>query len=242
MKTRLIYSTENAIIVFRLGKTTNKKIALPSENIVQTYSFSKAQLNYISDSDKTGQKINPKQFFDLAQAVCFDCPFIGYGKCYTHKYMQFSGFISMIRSIIKDGLTTTQIEPLSPILFNSILTMCKGKYIRFGTYGEPSLIDLGLVSKLCNEAKSWTGYTHQWNKKEEYNSYFMASTHKVFGALLASKKGFRSFIASKTAIKDEPLIICPASKEAGFKSNCSKCGLCSGTKGKGNKSILILEH
>lgn len=242
MKNRLIYSTENAIIVFRLGKTTNKKIALPTENIVQTYSFSKDQINYISDSDKAGKKINPKQFFDLAQAVCFDCPFIGYGKCYTHKYMQFSGFISMIRSIIKDGLNTAQIEPLSPSLFNSILTMCKGKYIRFGTYGEPSLIDLGLVSKICNEAKSWTGYSHQWSNKEEYNAYFMASTHNVFQAILADKKGYRSFIASKKEIKDEPLIICPASKEAGFKSNCSKCGLCSGTKGKGNKSILILEH
>jgi hypothetical protein len=28
----------------------------------------------------------------------------------------------------------------------------------------------------------------------------------------------------------------------GFKSNCSKCGLCSGTKGKGTKSVIILEH
>jgi hypothetical protein len=33
-----------------------------------------------------------------------------------------------------------------------------------------------------------------------------------------------------------------ASKEMGFKTNCAKCGLCSGTEGKGKKDIKILEH
>jgi hypothetical protein len=240
MKNRLIYSTQNALIVFRLGKTTNKKIALPEENIIQTYSFSKDQFNYVAESDKLGQKIVPKTFFDLASAVCFDCPFIGYGKCYTHKFTQYSGFISMLRSIIKEGKTTAQIEPLSPNLMASILNMSKGKFIRFGTYGEPSLIDIGLVAKLCNAAKSWTGYTHQWQKLD-YSKYFMASTHNVFGAILADKKGYRSFIASKVNL-DEGLIKCPASKEMNFKSNCSKCGLCSGTEGKGKKSVIIIEH
>jgi len=240
MKTRLIYSTEHALIVFRLGKTTNKKIASPEENIVQTYSFSKDQFNYVLNSDKEGLKIVPKTFFDLASSVCFDCPFVGYGKCYTHKYMQFSGFVSMLRSIIREGKTSAQIEPLSPNLMDDILHMSKGRYIRFGTYGEPSLIDIGLVSKLCNVAKSWTGYTHQW-QKVDYSKYFMASTHNIFGAILADKKGYRSFIASKVNL-NEDLIKCPASKEQGFKSNCSKCGLCSGIEGKGRKSVVILEH
>jgi hypothetical protein len=35
---------------------------------------------------------------------------------------------------------------------------------------------------------------------------------------------------------------CPAAKETGKKSSCEKCGLCSGTSGKGKKSVQILEH
>jgi hypothetical protein len=38
------------------------------------------------------------------------------------------------------------------------------------------------------------------------------------------------------------IVNCPASKEQGLKSNCSKCGLCSGTQGKGNKSVYTIEH
>jgi hypothetical protein len=237
---RITYSTKEAIIVFRSGKTTNKKIAQPKETIVQTYSFSKEQYNYVLNSDKIGEKIIPKRFFDLADSVCFDCPFNSYGKCYTHKFMQYNGFLSMLRSLIKVYGSTSNIEPLSPTQLAEIVSMCESKYVRFGTYGEPSLIDVGLVAKICDKAKSWTGYTHQW-LRTDYSKYFMASVHNVFQAITADKKGYRSFIASKTTL-EEDLISCPASKESGFKSDCSKCGLCSGTTGKGKKSVIIIEH
>jgi len=239
---RIIYSTNKAIIVFRSGKTTNKKIALPSETIVQTYSFSKEQYNYVLNSDKQGQKINPKQFFDLASSVCFDCPFITYGKCYTHKYMQFSGFVSMLRSVIRQFGTTASIEPLSPSQLLEIVNLAKDKFVRFGTYGEPTLIDLGLVAKVCDVAKNWTGYSHQWQRKPQYSPYFMASVHSLLGSNHAETRNFRSFIASNKQYNSREAVICPASKEGNYKSNCSQCGLCSGTSGKGKKSIQILEH
>jgi len=241
-KSRIVYSTNEAIIVFRSGKTANKKIADKKENIVQTYSFSKEQYNYVLNSDKIGEKVNPKQFFDLASSVCFDCPFITYGKCYTHKYTQYSGFLSMLRSIIRESGSVASIEPLTPIQLLEIVNLSKGKYIRFGTYGEPSLIDIGLVAKVCDVAKNWTGYSHQWQRKLEYNKYFMSSVHSAMGAAHAQTKGFRSFIASNTTLANKIAVACPASKEAGFKSNCSKCGLCSGTFGKGKKSVQILTH
>lgn len=43
-------------------------------------------------------------------------------------------------------------------------------------------------------------------------------------------------------IKDT-LQVCPASKEAGYKSTCDKCNLCSGVLGtKSKKNINILTH
>ena len=112
--------------------------------------------------------------------------------------------------------------------------------MRFGSYGEPTLIPFNLVEAICNEAKNWTGYTHQWSRKKEYNKYFMASTHNLIQEQFASQLGFRSFVASPIPLPS--LVSCPASKESGFVSNCSKCGLCSGSLGKGKKSVIILEH
>jgi hypothetical protein len=68
----------------------------------------------------------------------------------------------------------------------------------------------------------------------------MASTHSVGQEMLARQLGYRSFVVTNKSI--DGLVSCPASKEMGYKSNCSKCGLCSGTEGKGKKSIVILEH
>ena len=73
----------------------------------------------------------------------------------------------------------------------------------------------------------------------------MASTHNERQAVSAKDNyDYRSFVAL-TELKASDiiqLVQCPASKESGFKSNCSDCGLCSGTNGKGNKGVKILMH
>ena len=235
---RVTTKVKDAILVFRLGKSTNGKISAGKDKILQVYSFSDAQLNYVSESVKNGVKINAKQFFDLAESVCFDCPFRGYLKCYTHKYQQYSGFLSMLKSIAREFKNVQEI-PSIDLLESRIVDLSKDKYIRFGTYGEPTLLPLNLVSDMVKASKSHTGYTHQWAKKTDYSAFFMASTHNEGQAKMASKLGFRSFIASDKTL--ENAVVCPASNEAGFKSTCEKCGLCSG-KRKGTKNIQILEH
>jgi hypothetical protein len=185
-----------------MGATSNKKIAMPKEKIVQTYHFSSA--------------------------------------CYTHKMMQYSGFLSSLRSIGKLHESFDYIPEIDAKIHMQIVGLCENKYVRFGTYGEPSLMPIELVGNIIKGAKSWTGYTHQWRKKPEYAPYFMASTHTEYEETVASLIGYRSFVASPIPIAQ--FISCPASEEMGFKSNCSKCGLCSGTMGKGNKSVIILEH
>jgi hypothetical protein len=237
---RIIYKTGNVLHVFRLGNTSNEKISPAKTEIIQTYHFSKGQF----DLANNGQKFGMSDFFKLDSEVCFDCPFaVSNGAkltaCYTHKMMQYSGFLSCLRSI-QTATPWDQIPEFSADIAAKITEISKGKYIRFGTYGEPSLIPLDLVSSLCLVASNWTGYTHQWAFKNEYKAFFMASCHSEGQANYASSKGWRSFIAAKDAISGT--INCPASQEAGFKSNCSKCGLCSGTSGKGQKNVYILQH
>lgn len=235
---RVIFKTNNTLCVIRYGDTANGKIAQAKQKIVQTYHFSKAQF------DIAQGKTSMEEFFSHDADVCMDCPFAvsngaKLGECYTHKPVQYSGFLSMLRSIAR-MTNWDDIPELDSEIERSILKLCTGMYIRFGTYGEPSLMPYELASSMVAVASTWTGYTHQWSKHPQYSSLFMASTHDELGEQKARTEGWRSFVASARGIKG--LVQCPASKEAGYKTTCSKCGLCSGTEGKGNKSVVILEH
>jgi hypothetical protein len=242
---RLTFRSNDTVQVFRLGTTTNKKIAEPKEKIVQSYTFSKEQFEYVSNC--VTNKVKPifKEFFALDAKNCFDCPFSinsGNGGCYTHKVIQYSGFISMLKSINKEFTSYDEIPTFNPINHTLAITkMAKDRFVRFGSYGEPTLHPIELVETVSDSSKNWTGYTHQWHKNPEFAKYFMASVHNKAQEKSAKVKfNFRSFVATKTGINE--FIQCPASKEGGLKSNCSKCGLCSGTNGKGSKSVIILVH
>lgn len=248
---RITFQLNNTIQVFRLGKTTNKKISNGKEKIVQSYTFSIDQYNYIKNVVEAGTKPVFKEFFSLDAKNCFDCPFSVNanqgGKCYTHKVMQYSGFVSMLKSIVKEfgdaANIPSYVDGTQKNLINLALgVMAKDRYVRFGTYGEPSMHPIEIVEMMSSISKSYTGYTHQYFRKPEYAAFFMASTHNELQAKTAKDKfGFRSFIAVKDN-SDVSAIICPASNEGGFKSTCAACGLCSGTKGKGIKNVVILEH
>lgn len=231
---KVVTQINQALIVFRFDRSNNAKISAGSEKIVQVYSFDINQKNYVDNCDQTGVKISPQKFFSLADNNCFDCPFRPYLQCYTHKFNEYIGMLSMLRSI-------KELKPLDQIR-DQILTWSKDRYIRFGQYGEPTLLPVDLVADMVNVAKSWTGYTHQWRKRPEYSAYFMASTHSLAESLRAELIGFRSFVAVSAKIEDKRYVVCPAAKESGKKAICEKCGLCSGTKGKGKKSIQILNH
>ena len=240
MKKRITFRQNDVIIVFTLGITSNKKIAEKNQKIVQTYSYSRGQFE-----EAMKAKTTMKDFFNQDKKVCFDCPFsVSNGAkltaCYTHKMMQYSGFISQLRSIGKEFNSFDNIPNLDENISSSIIQLSTNRYVRFGSYGEPSLIPFDLVKAIAAKAQNWTGYTHQYMRKPEYSAFFMASTHNLPQQEAAAKIGFRSFVASPVALPS--LVSCPASNEMGFISNCAKCGLCSGSQGKGSKSIIILEH
>lgn len=242
---RISFKLGSTLQVFRLGKTTNAKISQGKAKILQTYTFSVDQFNYVKSCLDNGTKTSFNDFFALDSANCFDCPFSsnsGTNKCYTHKFMQYSGFVSMIRSIVKEFGSIDNIPEYSVDLGLNILELAQDVYVRFGSYGEPTMHPVKLVQAVANVAKSWTGYTHQYVRKPEYNNWFMASTHNQLQANTASDKfGFRSFIAVSDNNNVQG-VVCPASNESKANSNCSDCGLCSGIIGKGKKDVVILEH
>lgn len=237
---RIVFkTTDNTISVVRFDKTSNDKISLPKEKIIQTYHFSREQYEVAQG------KTSMNTFFSKDGHVCMDCPFstnngAKLSACYTHKINQYSGFLSMLRSIGRMYESFDSIPKLNKNILRNIIELCHNKYVRFGTYGEPSLLPVSLIGQMCEASRTWTGYTHQWRKDDSLSPYFMASTHTAEEERIASLIGYRSFVASETQI--DGLVKCPASKEMGYKSNCSKCGLCSGTKGKGSKSVVIIEH
>ena len=240
MNNRIVWMDTDNVFVIRKGTTTNSKIAPKGAKVVQTYTFSRDQVNRVRYCDMMGIKVTLKEFFALDASNCLDCPLSGNsgtGKCYTHKYMQFSGFLSMIRSINKEPIPTR----LDAEMRATITKMCEGVYVRFGTYGEPSLLPIDLVGDMVLGASSWTGYTHQARKPwaQPFKAFYMASAHSDREAV--SLTGWRSFVARDKSETSEA-VVCPASKESDYASNCAKCGLCSGMAGKGRKNVQIQLH
>ena len=241
LPSRVSWHDGKNLFVIRRGKTTNAKIAKPTDQVVQTYTFSLSQVAYVRCHVEFGIKLSPSEFFKRDATNCLDCPLSGNsgnGKCYTHKYMQYSGFISMLKSIVKQGA----FAGLDNCKRDDILRMCeRSDYLRFGTYGEPSLLPLDLVADMVEACPGqWTGYTHQARKSwaQPYRDYFMASAHSDKDA--ASITGWRSFVCLEPD-DQSTAVQCPASKELSL-TTCSACGLCSGVTGKGRKNIKINLH
>jgi len=240
---RVAWHDGDVLHVVRLGKTTNDKIAEPWMQVLQTYHFDLRQFALVRSHLDGKRKFSMKQFFDLDAANCLDCPLSnnsGNGRCYTHKLWQYSGFLSMLKSLCHEEVY----EGLNAVQRADIMKMAeRADYIRFGTYGEPSLLDIGLVGDIVLSKRpevKWTGYTHQARKEwaQQYKAYFMASAHSDKDA--ASITGWRSFVCVEPD-DTSTAVHCPASKELSL-TTCAKCGLCSGIVGKGSKNIKINNH
>jgi hypothetical protein len=175
-------------------------------------------------------------------AVCFDCKH-GQSKeksCYVRKGPSNLGLITKVKSLHKK---LDDIPEFSTSTLENVVNFCSGKMIRFGAYGEPVLLGEDMVYLLTKASKGWVGYTHQWMRPEYKwaSAYFMASTETILMDNLAHKLGFRTFLVTDGRTIENS-VLCPASKEAGQKTICAKCLLCSGTSGKGKKSINIKKH
>ena len=117
--------------------------------------------------------------------------------------------------------------------------MGRARFVRVGTYGDPAAVPSDVWDELLSEAETWTAYTHQ---KPWRPDIAMQSADSYTEARMHWRAGRRTFrvIANLGQLDQTHEALCPASKEAGRRVQCTACKLCKG--GKLAKSIAIVEH
>jgi hypothetical protein len=117
-----------------------------------------------------------------------------------------------------------------------------GRMIRLGTYGDPAAVPLPVWQALLRWAAGHTGYSHQWpTLTEAWSRLVMASVDSIEEMDEAHSRGWRTFrVGAEPVLGVE--INCPASKEAGERTQCIDCLLCMGTTSRSPRSIQIAPH
>jgi hypothetical protein len=120
-----------------------------------------------------------------------------------------------------------------------------GKIVRIGTYGDPFAAPVRMWSEITRYADGRRGYTHQWNRPDfdvaAWAPLVMASADSIDQAAKANLLGMRVFRVSVGVDVQAGEAMCPASAEAGKRSTCAKCTLCSGTSINA-RDIVIADH
>ena len=193
--------------------------------VVQTYIL-RSDINPL-EASKTGQDFS----------ICGSCPMRGEvttdpkrkiakgRKCYVNLGQGvLIVFKSYKRGVYKEG------DPR---------TMGRDRFVRVGTYGDPAAVPSHVWDELLAECETWTAYTHQkpWRPDiamQSADSYGEAKAHWAAG-----RRTFRVIVDLGDIDKTNEAL-CPASKEAGRRVQCTACKLCKGSSLA--KSIAIVEH
>jgi hypothetical protein len=193
--------------------------------VVQTYIL-RSDINPLKAS-KTGEDFS----------ICGSCPMRGEmttdpkrkiakgRKCYVNLGQGvLIVFKSFLRGVYKEG------DPR---------TMGRDRFVRVGTYGDPAAVPSHVWDELLAECETWTAYTHQ---KPWRPDIAMQSADSHAEAIAHWKAGRRTFrvIVDLGDIDKTNEALCPASKEAGRRVQCTACKLCKGSSKA--KSIAIMEH
>lgn len=168
------------------------------------------------------------------RSICGDCPHrrgMG-GACYVN--------VGQGPTIVAKGIA----RGIYPSNKYAASRACAGRAVRLGTYGDPAAVPGSVWNLLLLQAKSHTGYTHQWKggNADHVKQWCMASADSVQDRSDAKASGWRTF---RIRTNSEPLIsgefVCPASKEGGYRKLCVECTACSGgfSVRKGDPAIIV---
>lgn len=126
---------------------------------------------------------------------------------------------------------TYPVEPLAEFVSS------RGIPVRLGAYGDPVAIPWSVWSEALEVAPSWTGYTHQWRRKDArpFRAAIMASCDSVADMAEAAAAGWRTFRVGQESAGD---ILCPSSRG----TQCADCTLCAGQRHSRAPSIYIPAH
>jgi hypothetical protein len=161
------------------------------------------------------------------ESVCGDCPARGKW-CYV---TTFQGPLSIYRTWKRGRYEKFNLKLLS----NEVL--------RFGAYGDPAAIPIGIIRQLGRGVRRFTGYTHQWRTCDsEFQHYCMASVDTESDQIEAANSGWRTFrVAAPDSGRRKGESVCPASEEAGHKITCFDCGACDGRRRPKVKSNIVIQ-
>ena len=119
----------------------------------------------------------------------------------------------------------------------------QGLDVRAGSYGDPAAVPVWIWAVIVPK----TGYSHQWRNPEfsALRAYVMASCDWPADREAAKNARWRTF---RVREEDEPMMpgefACPASKEAGVRMDCARCGACNGNASdrENAASPVIITH
>lgn len=113
----------------------------------------------------------------------------------------------------------------------------RGHKVRFGAYGDPTWIPLGLALSIAQACDGHTGYTHQWRKPSlaGWSKIVMASVDSTLDLLEARSRGWGTFRVSKDLDHHKFETLCLSESRG---TACADCTLCNGRK----KSVFIPAH
>lgn len=169
---------------------------------------------------------------------CAGCPLASGNGCYVS--------VNPLSAIWRKHTSPNPYEPMS-MGTPEWRKFFRGKAVRFGAYGNPSMLPLAMVESIAKLARKHTGYFHDWHsmpveRARAYGRFFMASCES-HNYERAQDLGLRTFTTQPIA-GDVP-------KDAGMECladshglSCAECGLCDGTNRRNGRlpNVWIRVH
>jgi hypothetical protein len=166
-----------------------------------------------------------------AHTICQGCPFASGKGCYVN--------IAFAPSQVYNGYKRGIYPKLFPKDYKKVFG---GKKVRFGAYGNPTLLPFSVAKAIAKVSAGWTGYFHNWNtmkpaEARKWNGLFMASTETQNSYKLAKEMNLRVFHVSPF----KPLENAIECVNSSHQIKCQNCLLCAGLS-KPAKDIWIAPH
>lgn len=175
-------------------------------------------------------------------SICGDCPHRG--TVVDGKNVGRSCYVTLFQA--PRNVWQTAMRGVYPRLsVEETRAMFAGRNVRLGAYGDPAAVPFEFWESALADSARGTGYTHQWKWADSrFARFAMASADSLEESEAARAMGYRTFrvgTPAESMVKGAEFL-CPASKEAGAKTNCAACLACGGTRSPNRASVFIPAH
>lgn len=177
------------------------------------------------------EDINPVEAVQTGKdvTICGNCPHRKQADGSRSCYVNVGQGPNSIWKAYKRGVYADAIH--SDAVRDQLLNKLVNLRIRWGAYGDPSVINQFVVSFYNNHAQGHTGYTHQWREEfaQVFKGVFQASCDGFNDYLDATAHGWKTFTVVSKDAKIDYAKQCPATVE-NSEAQCATCKLCDGSK------------